>query len=133
MMFWNTTKVELTQVREEYEKTLKALRVTKEELEDLKLKKRLEQEEITHMTRINEEKLKMELDSEKQKLAKDAQDNITNFRKQQTEELLKIHQALFEKLETRMNTEVGNLKEIYTALMARLPNVNLQIERKIRG
>jgi len=132
-MFWNTTKVELTQVREEYEKTLKALRVTKEELEDLKLKKRLEQEEITHMTRINEEKLKMELDSEKQKLAKDAQDNITNFRKQQTEELLKIHQALFEKLETRMNTEVGNLKEIYTALMARLPNVNLQIERKIRG
>lgn len=130
-MFWNTTRVELKQVQDEYEKTLKSLRSTKEELEDLKLKKRLEQEEITHLTRINEEKLKMELDQEKCKINREMQEAISKFRKEQTEELLVLHTKLFQKLEERMNTEVGNLKEIYTALMARLPNVNLQLTKKI--
>lgn len=130
-MFWNIAKVELKQVQEEYEKTLKALRTTKEELEELKFKKRLEQEEITHLQRINEEKLKMEVDQEKTKIARESQEAITKFRKEQTEELLVLHTKLFEKLEGRMNTEVGNLKEIYTALMARLPNVNLAITKKM--
>lgn len=131
MFGWNATKAELKQVQEEYEKTLKALRVTKEELEELKLKKRLEQEEITHLQRINEEKLKMEIDVKKQMLARETQEKITDFRKQQTEELLTLHKILFQKLEERMNTEVGNLKEIYTALMARLPNVNLTLTKKV--
>ena len=131
MFGWNVTKTELKELQGEYEKTLKALRSTKEELEDLKLKKRLEQEEITHLQRINESKLKMELDAEKQKLARETQEKITDFRKQQTEELLTLHKTLFQKLEERMNTEVGNLKEIYTALMARLPNVNLTLTKKV--
>ena len=130
-MFWNTTKVELGQVQAEYGKTLSALRAVKEELEELKLKKRLEQEEITHLQRINEEKLKMELDVEKNRLAREMQEAIAKFRKDQTEELLGLHTKLFSKLEERMNTEVGNLKEIYTALMARLPNVNLQLTKKM--
>jgi hypothetical protein len=130
-MFWTATKAELKELQGEYEKTLKALRTTKEELEDLKLKKRLEQEEIVHMQRINEEKMKMELDQEKATIAKQTAEQIVDFRKAQTEELLKMHKDLFSKLEERMNTEVGNLKEIYTALMARLPNVNLQLTKKI--
>lgn len=130
-MFWRAEKVELEQVQQEYEKTLKALRTTKEELEDLKLKKRLEQEEITHMVRLNEEKLKMEVDQEKTRLNKEFEEKIVAFRKEQTEELLKIHTELFSKLEGRMNTEVGNLKEIYTALMARIPNVSLALTKKM--
>jgi len=126
-----TTRVELKQLQGEYEKTLKALRDIKEELEDLKLKKRLEQEEIAHMTRINEERLKMEVEQEKIKLNREKTDEIAAFRKQQTEQLLVLNQQLFTKLEERMNTEVGNLKEIYTALMARLPNVNLQLTKKM--
>jgi hypothetical protein len=83
------------------------------------------------MQRINEEKLKMEVDQEKAAIAKQTAEQIVEFRKTQTEELLKMHKDLFSKLEERMNTEVGNLKEIYTALMARLPNVNLQLTKKI--
>ena len=39
-------KTDVAELQGEYEKTLKALRSTKEELEELKLKKRLEAEEI---------------------------------------------------------------------------------------
>ncbi len=103
----------------------------KTEHEELKLKNRLEQQEIAHLQKINSEKIRMEVDQEKLKLNKDFQEQITEFRKTQDAALLKLHDELFQKLETRMNTEVGNLKEIYQALMARLPNVNWQIKHNI--
>lgn len=103
-----------------------------EEVETLKFKKRLEQEEIVHLQRINEEKLKQEVQQEKIDLQKLQQEAITGFKKEQTEKLLALTQNLHEKMESRFNTELGNLKEIYQALMARLPNVNLHLEKKIK-
>lgn len=132
MWLWSVDKEEIKSLRKSVEDLFKEKKALKEELEDLKLKKRLEQEEIKHMTRINEERLKMEIEQEKTKIAKDKAEEIANFRKQQTEELLRLNQALFSKLEERMNTEVGNLKEIYQALMQRLPNVQLMLSKKVK-
>lgn len=103
----------------------------KEQIEELKFKKRLEQEEIIHLQKINEQKLKAEVEAEKLAIQKKYQEDITGFKKHQTEQLLVLHKELHEKLESRFNTELGNLKEIYQALMARLPNVNLTLTKRV--
>ena len=135
MGLWSKLFIKQTDVNElqaEYEKTVKALRATKEELEDLKLKKRLEQEEITHMVKINEERKDSEVEKKKIELERKYNEDINKFREEQTAALLQLTKELHGKLEGRFNVELGNLKEIYQALMARLPNVNLTLEKRLR-
>lgn len=104
----------------------------KEELEELKLKKRLEQEEITHMQRINEEKNDQDVKRRKIELEKDYAEKITKFRDEQRQLLVDSLQEFHTKMEERFNSELGNLKDVYQALMARLPNVNLTLEKRLK-
>ena len=124
-------KADVAELQGEYEKTLKALRTTKEELEDLKLKKRLEAEEIKHMVRINEEKNKQELESEKIKIIKEAQEVMAKFKEEQRVILVESLKDFHGKIEKRFGDELSNLKEVYGLLMQRLPNVNLSLTKKL--
>ena len=124
-------KTDVAELQAEYEKTVKALRATKEELEDLKLKKRLEAEEIKHMVRISEEKNRMEVDQEKVKIQKELQETITNLKEQNRKQLEESLKGFHEKMESRFSTELQNLKEVYGLLMERLPNVNLTLTKKM--
>lgn len=120
---------------EEVRAEIKTLRIAKkkvvEDLEDLKLKKRLEAEEIRHNMKINEERMKQEVESKKIELEKLHNEKISKFREEQTADLLKLTKELHGKLEGRFNVELGNLKEIYKALMDRLPNINYDITKNI--
>ena len=124
-------KTDVAELQGEYEKTLKALRATKEELEDVKLKKRLEAEEIKHMVRISEEKNKQELDSEKIKLQREFAEMVTQLKDQNRRELEESLKAFHGKMESRFSEELKNLKEVYGLLMQRLPNVNLTLTKKV--
>ena len=124
-------KTDVAELQGEYEKTLKALRATKEELEELKLKKRLEAEEIKHMVRINEEKNKQELDNEKIKLQREFAEMVTQLKDQNRRELEESLKVFHGKMESRFSEELKNLKEVYGLLMQRLPNVNLTLTKKV--
>ena len=124
-------KTDVAELQGEYEKTLKALRATKEELEELKLKKRLEAEEIKHMVRINEEKNKQELDNEKIKLQREFAEMVTQLKDQNRRELEESLKTFHGKMESRFSEELKNLKEVYGLLMQRLPNVNLKLTKKV--
>ena len=124
-------KTDVAELQGEYEKTLKALRATKEELEDVKLRKRLEAEEIKHMQRINEEKLKIELENEKARLNKEFAEHIAKFKEEQRVELVNSLKDFHKKMEDRFCNELVNMKEIYNMLTEKLPNVNYNIEKKI--
>lgn len=133
MGLWSKVKSdEIEEVRIE----IKCLRAAKskaiEELETLKLKKRLEQEEIAHLQKITSEKKDMEVDRFKIKLEREHNEQLNQFKKEQTAALLVLTKELHGKLEGRFNVELGNLKEIYKALMERLPNVNLTLTKKLR-
>jgi hypothetical protein len=123
---------EVDSLVKQVEKLLDEKKALKTELEELKLKKRLEQEEIKHMVKINEERMKQEVENEKVTLAKNNAEDIAKFREEQRQELVKSLTAFHEKMEGRFNTELGNLKEIYQALMSRLPNVNLTLEKRLK-
>jgi len=124
-------KTDIAELQSEYEKTLKALRATKEELEDVKLKKRLEAEEIKHMQRINEEKMKIALENEKARLNKEFAEHIAKFKEEQRQELVASLKDFHKKMEDRFCNELVNMKEIYNMLTEKLPNVNYNIEKKI--
>lgn len=102
-----------------------------DELETLKLKKRLEQEEITHMQRINEERMKIEVEQKKSELERKQAEQITAFKEKQRQELVASLKEFHGKLEERFNTELTNIKEMYRFIAERLPNVNYNIEKKI--
>lgn len=103
----------------------------REELEELKLKKRLEQEEITHMTRLNEERMKQEVESQKIELIKKYNEDITKFKEEQRIILIDSLKEFHTKMESRFNSELENLKETYKAIMERLPNVNLTLTKRL--
>jgi hypothetical protein len=124
-------KSEVEDLQGDYKAKCVALRAVKEELEDLKLKKRLEAEEIKHMVRINEEKNKQELESEKIKIIKESQEEMAKFKEEQRVILVESLKDFHGKIEKRFGDELTNLKEIYGLLMSRLPNVNLSLTKKL--
>ena len=122
---------EVEEVRNEIKNIRLAKKKLEEELENLKLKKRLEQEEIKHMVKINEERKDQEVEKRKIELEKEHNEQLTKFKEEQTTALLHLNKELHGKMEDRFNTELGNLKEIYKALMDRLPNVTLALSKKL--
>ena len=87
----------------------------KEEISDLKIQKKIEQEDIKHMVRLKEEKdlviherQKLEMENEKQKAINVVRDEYRD------------------KLEKRLEVEVANMKEMYNQILARLPNINVK-------
>jgi hypothetical protein len=132
-MFNFVDKKELTVLRNSVENLIKEKQSLKTEIEELKLKKRLEGEEIRHMTRINEERMKAELENEKVALEKKKAEEISKFKEEQRQELVESLRKFHDKMESRFSSELANLKEVYTLLMQRLPNVNVELTKRIKG
>jgi predicted methyltransferase len=94
----------------------------KDELEDLKLKKRIEEAEIKHLVKMKEEKNAIELEKQVVAMQKEfAEKEMTLLKKYQQD------------LTGRFIEEQKNLQAVYAEIMKRLPNVNMEIERKSRG
>jgi len=133
-MFGLKSKVRADEV-EEVRQEIKTLRTAKqkitEELETLKLRKRLEQEEITHLQKITNEKKDQEISKRKLELEKEYAEKLTKFKEEQTAGLITLHRELHGKMETRFNSELGNLKEIYKGIMGKMPDVTLALTKKL--
>ena len=104
----------------------------KVELEELKLKKRLEQEEIAHLQKLNEARMKQEVEEEKIELLKKYANDIAEFKEKQRVELVESLKSFHLKIEARFGDELKNLKEVYGLLMERLPNVNLTLQKRLK-
>ena len=103
----------------------------KEEVEDLKLKKRIENEEITHLMKINVERADHKLEMKKIEVEREKQEVITKLK---DDNRVKLEESLLQfhgKIEDRFNTELKNLKDIYNMLTAKLPDVNMTITKNI--
>lgn len=93
----------------------------KEELEDLKLKKRIEEAEIKHLVKMKEEKNEIELEKRANAMAKEfAEKEMALLKKYQVD------------LVERFVQEQKNLQTVYAEIMKRLPNVNLELEKRIK-
>lgn len=92
-------------------------RELKDEVEQLKLKKKIEEEDIKHMVKMKEERLDLE---HKKKL----QD--TELEKQK--EVGKIKDTYRDKTEAQLEKQLVGMKDMYSEILQRLPNINAKLK-----
>jgi hypothetical protein len=93
----------------------KEKRTLKEDLADLKLKKKMESEDIKHMVKINNERKDIELEKEKIKLERQSADAIA-----------KVKDSYRDKTEQQLEKQLVNMKGMYGEILERLPNYNVK-------
>tara|TARA_R110000803_G_scaffold210685_3_gene283218 strand:+ start:8136 stop:8522 length:387 start_codon:yes stop_codon:yes gene_type:complete len=99
---------ERDQLREE-------VRKLKDDIAGLKSKKKIEEEDIKHMVRLKEER--MEVANEKKSL---------EMEREKDKAIAEVKDNYRDKLEGRLEKEVGNMKEMYGQILERLPNINVK-------
>ena len=123
-MFWQKNKIvinlesELATLRKELEQKCRDVvakeserRKLNEELEDLKLKKKIELQEIEHMVKMSKER--NEISFEKK---------VAEVQSAKQKEIYDLQKGYYEKA-------MGDLKGLMEQIMARLPNVNMEIKK----
>ena len=88
----------------------------KEEVEDLKLKRKIEEEDIAHMVKIRDEKLDIQYQKKELELK-------ATLDKQLHEEHIKYR----DKTEKMLSTQATKMETMYKDLMQRLPDVNVML------
>lgn len=104
-------------VKLEYGRTRSELRRVKEELEDVKLKKKIEEEDIKHLTKIKLEQ--NEIEFQKKTLA---------LERQKDGEVMTLKQNYADKMQFRLEKETENIKGMYDQILKRLPDVNVRLK-----
>jgi len=89
----------------------------KQQCEEMKLKKKLDEEDIKHMVKMKEEKLEMTF-----------QKKVLEVEKIHDEKLMKTKDQYRDKMEERLEKETANIKSMYEDILARLPNVNVRLK-----
>lgn len=94
----------------------------KKELEELKLKKTMEEREIKHLVTLKEGKL--ELENQKKVVEND---------KKYQEKVMELQKEYHEKGLKQIEVARKEMKEVYTEIMKRLPNITAALEIKKKG
>jgi len=122
---------ELKDLKSQIEGLVKDKRTLTETVEELKLRKRLEQEEIAHLQKINEEKLKSNLERERLKMQQDFQKKINEIEEVGMKKVVDSLSQFHTKMEEKFDSELKNMKDVLALLMKGLPNVNMEITKHI--
>ena len=117
-MFWRKTVNELEKevlsLGGNISKLEAEKRILKEEVADLKLKKKMEEEDIKHMIKIDRERKDIEVEKEKIEVNRKANDAIAE-----------VKDKYRDKVETQLHEQAKEMKSIYTSILGRLPNYNV--------
>lgn len=89
------------------------------ELEDLKLKKKMEEEEIKHLVKL-----------ERERQAVENQKTLLKMQEEFNGKESKLRQEFFDKNMAIIKEGHQKMQEIYMQILERLPNVNMEITRK---
>jgi len=89
----------------------------KEEVEDLKLKKKMSEEDIKHMVKMKEEKLDIEHQKKMQALELEKYKAIAE-----------VKDEYRDKIEVRLEKEGETIKDMYAQILERLPNISAKLK-----
>lgn len=90
----------------------------KEEKETLSFQKKMEEKEISHLVKMKEEKIHIETEKERLELTQKFQ-----------EKEMQLQKEYFDKVMAAVKDGQKKMEDIYTKILERLPNVNLDITR----
>lgn len=108
-------KTEIETLQEDYDTSREMVLKLKEELALLKQEKKIAEEDIKHMVRLKEEKLAVQ--SERKALQRD---------REMEQGIAKVKDTYRDKLELRLQTEVDNIRQMYSEILERLPKISVR-------
>lgn len=108
-------KTEIETLQEDYDTSREQILKLKEELALLKQEKKITEEDIKHMVRIKEEKLAIQ--AEREALERD---------REKEQAIAAVKDEYRNKLEQRLQTEVDNIRQMYSEILERLPKVSVR-------
>lgn len=121
----NELDLEVAALKEERDDLKNELNDLREEIVELKtevkekeLEYKVAEEDIKHMVRMKEERQELELEKKKMELERAHQEAVAAVKDQYRN-----------KLETQLKQETVNMKDMYSEILKRLPDVNV----KLRG
>ena len=97
-----------------------SIRTLKNELAEVKQKKKMEEEDIKHMVKIHKERNEIQLEKKTMELE----------RAKQTE-IAEVKDSYRDKTETQLKSESNNMKEMYGQILERLPNLSAKLTGKM--
>ena len=116
-MWWTKENVDVQELKDKIAELQSERKVLKEEVEDLKLKKKIEDEDIRHMVKMKEESLEQKF------LRKEME-----MEKRKDKEVATCKDAYRDKLEVFLTKRGDDIKEMYNEILARLPDVNVKLK-----
>lgn len=123
-MFWKKDNKEdeakVGKLEEEIKELKKERGELKEKVEGLKLKKKIEEEDIKHMVTMKEERLA--LDHEKK---------VAETEKLKDAEIAKVKDEYRDKIEKNLEQQKNDVKAMYAEILQRLPDVNVKLKGNI--
>jgi hypothetical protein len=117
------TKIEADTIDELQDKVISLeleRRDLKEEVEDLKLKKKTSEEDIKHMVKMKEERLA--IDHERKALA---------LEKEKEQAIATVKDKYRDKTEAYLNEQIKRADGMYAEILERLPNINVNMKGKV--
>ena len=96
---------------------LKQIRSLREEVADLKLQRKIEDEDIKHMVKIKEGQLDIEFEKRKLQRDRECDAYVTDVKNEYRN-----------KLEGFLKDQVKDVKEMYGQILKRLPDVNVRLK-----
>ena len=95
----------------------KEIRKLKDELEDLKLKKKLEEEEIKHLIKMREEESEIKFERK-----------VAEVERKKQDEIAALKDEFRNTLEKFLATKSDDIKEMYGEILQRLPDINVKLK-----
>lgn len=86
----------------------------KEQVADLKLKRKIEEEDIKHMVKINAERKDIELEK-----------STIQLEKEKAREIAEVKDGYRDKTEKQLEKQLTDMKNMYGEILQRLPNYNV--------
>lgn len=124
-MFWMNKDIKdlknrMSELNESEKLKKKRISELEEQIEKLKLQKKIEEEDIKHMVKMKMEQLEIE-----HKKA------MLDMEKEKEEIISRINDEYRNKIEAFLQNQVKDVKEMYSQILERLPDINLRLKGNV--
>lgn len=110
--------VNILSLQKDISKLTEEKRVLKDDLADLKKAKELEKTEIEHLVALKEQRMELTIQQKEIKLEKEFQ-----------QKELALRQKGYEEMTANIKKAGEDMKHLYSEILQRLPNVNVEVKR----
>lgn len=120
----------IKRLNEELEEAIDLLEAKNREIKELGADKAIQIKTMEHDRKVEIEDIKHMTKMAKERVELEKQQEIMKLTMKHAEQIADIKDGYRDKLEAQLKKETDNIKEMYTAILQRLPNLNAKLNIK---